>query len=140
MDLGSKNYYELLGVEKTASEDEIRRAYREIARVYHPDSNFYSEIIEVKPDPRVEEHFKLLTAAYSTLIDQEKRAEYDRNIPVGLKSWESESKAYYTEGPITNWDKPAEENTRVNRARKATSAFRRTQFGMVEEETSAFED
>ncbi len=82
-----KNFYELLGVERTATVEQIKEAYREIARVLHPDSNFYSEIVDYKISDSQLELFKNVTAAYHTLINKEKRAAYDFTLPPELKGW-----------------------------------------------------
>jgi molecular chaperone DnaJ len=65
-----RDYYEVLGVERNASDDEIKRAYRKLAVKYHPDKN--------PDDPHSEERFKELGEAYDVLMDSEKRAAYDR--------------------------------------------------------------
>ena len=83
-----KNYYELLGVERQASKEEIREAYREIARVYHPDSHFYDEILPQRMDSEAAAVFKIITAAYTTLSNDTKRAEYDRLLPQPLPEWD----------------------------------------------------
>ena len=64
-----KDYYATLGVAKDASQEEIQRAYRKLARKYHPDVN---------KEPGAEDTFKDLGEAYEVLKDPEKRAKYDR--------------------------------------------------------------
>lgn len=64
-----RDYYEVLGVDRGASADEIKKAYRRLARKYHPDVN--------KDDPQAAEKFKEISAAYAVLSDPEKRAAYD---------------------------------------------------------------
>ncbi len=65
----SEDYYKLLGVQKTASDDEIKKAYRKLAMKYHPD--------HTKGDKADEETFKKISEAYAVLSDKEKRKEYD---------------------------------------------------------------
>jgi len=65
-----KDYYETLGVAKGASHDEIKRAFRKLARKYHPDLN--------PGDKTAEQKFKEINEAYSVLSDEKKRAEYDQ--------------------------------------------------------------
>jgi curved DNA-binding protein len=69
MPLSYKDYYEVLGVPRDADQDAIRRAYRKLARDYHPDLN---------SDSDAEERFKELGEAYEVLSDTEKRQRYDR--------------------------------------------------------------
>src|ERR687893_86131 len=65
----TKDLYKVLGVSKEASQDEIRRSYRKLARKHHPDAN--------RDDPKSEERFKEIQHAYEILSNPEKRREYD---------------------------------------------------------------
>lgn len=65
-----KDYYKTLGVDKKASQDEIKKAYRRLARKYHPDAN--------ANDPEAEKKFKDISEAYEVLSDPEKRKLYDQ--------------------------------------------------------------
>ena len=69
MAVGFQDYYEALEVPRTASQEDIRRAYRRLARKYHPDVN---------KEPGAEDRFKQISEAYEVLRDEEKRACYDR--------------------------------------------------------------
>jgi DnaJ-class molecular chaperone len=89
----SRNYYELLGLARDATTEQVRDAYREIARVYHPDSNFYTEIIDGKASGSAVERFKELTAAYHTLSSAEKRRAYDATLPGPMTDWNDDTDA-----------------------------------------------
>ena len=67
--MNAKDYYNVLGVEKKASLDEIKKAYRKLAFKYHPDKNQGSKAAE--------EHFKEINEAYAVLSDPQKREQYD---------------------------------------------------------------
>src|SRR6476469_8441698 len=67
-----KDYYKVLGVSETATESEIRRAYRKLAKQHHPDAN-----------PGSEDRFKEISAAYDVLSDADKRTSYDEVRKLG---------------------------------------------------------
>src|SRR3954453_20658968 len=69
----ANDYYKVLGVDKKASQDDIKKAYRKLARRYHPDTN---------KDSGAEERFKQVSEAYDVLGDPEKRKKYDRGQSV----------------------------------------------------------
>jgi len=74
-----RDYYEVLGVGRNASKEEIKKAYRKLAMKYHPDMN--------KDDPKkAEEKFKEISEAYEVLVDDEKRARYDQFGHEGVQS------------------------------------------------------
>ena len=64
-----KNYYDILEIDKNASEDDIKKAYRSLAKKYHPDVN---------KEPGAEDKFKEINEAYQTLSDKDKRYIYCR--------------------------------------------------------------
>jgi molecular chaperone DnaJ len=74
--MSKRDYYEILGVVKTSSADEIKKAYRKVAMQFHPDRN--------PGDKSAEEKFKEAAEAYEVLSDQDKRAQYDRYGHAGV--------------------------------------------------------
>ena len=80
------DYYEILGIDRNASKDEIKSAFRKMARKWHPDVN---------KSPEAETKFKELGKAYETLMDDEKRATYDRFGEDGLRD-----AGFNTQGPF----------------------------------------
>ncbi|HJJ95770.1 MAG TPA: molecular chaperone DnaJ [Methanocorpusculum sp.] len=82
--MGSDSYYDTLGVPKNASQDEIKKAYRNLAKKYHPD---------VCKEPGAEEKFKTINEAYSVLSDESKRRQYDQ---LGHDNFTNASKGNYS--------------------------------------------
>lgn len=74
--MSKRDYYEVLGLQRDATADQLKKAYRQLALKYHPDRN--------ADDPSAEEHFKELSEAYAVLSDDEKRGRYDRFGHAGL--------------------------------------------------------
>jgi molecular chaperone DnaJ len=82
--MGPDSYYDTLGVSRDADDKEIRRAYRDLARKYHPD---------VCKEPGAEERFKKINEAYSVLSDAQKRAQYDQ---LGHDAYSNASRGSYS--------------------------------------------
>lgn len=98
-----KDYYKILGVDKKASQEDIKKAYRRLARKYHPD---------VSKEPNAEEQFKNVQEAYEVLKDPEKRSAYDQlgsNWKAGQEfrpppDWNSHTRFYTNQGEFTEAD------------------------------------
>jgi len=122
-----KDYYKTLGVERKASEAEIRKAYRKLAMQYHPDRN--------PGDKQAEERFKEINEAYQVLSDPQKRTHYDR-LGSDYSSWQRRG----APGDF-NWDQyggfPG--GTRINpdEMQDIFSDFFRTIFGIGGEEPAS---
>src|SRR6266480_6446820 len=78
MAANKRDYYEVLGVTRSASDQELKTAYRRLAHQYHPDKN--------QTDPTAEERFKEAAEAYAVLSDSEQRQRYDRFGHAGVSS------------------------------------------------------
>ncbi|MGB3298485.1 MAG: J domain-containing protein [Phormidesmis sp.] len=109
-----RDYYEILGISKEAAADEIKRAYRALARQYHPDLN--------PGNKEAEEKFKMLGEAYDVLSNADKRSQYE------------EYSRYWNQKGFQAWGdgKASLRENRVKRSRKGRTA--------AEDEYSAFED
>ena len=69
---GGLDYYHILDIPRDATPEEVRAAYFELARQFHPDAN---------PDPAAREHFLIIQDAYAVLSNPERRAEYESRLP-----------------------------------------------------------
>ena len=85
--MGKRDYYDVLGVQKNADENEIKRAYRKLAKKYHPDAN--------GDDKYAEQQFKEITEAYNVLSDSEKKKLYDQ---YGFAAFDGSMGAKYEQG------------------------------------------
>lgn len=106
----SQNYYQILGLNSSASAEEIRRAYRILARRYHPDVN---------PGKTSEERFKSIAEAYATLSDTDKRTAYDSNLDADAR----------TKRAFDNYDRASRHAARFKRQQQ------NSQFGRVKPES-----
>ena len=85
--MGSESYYDVLGVPRNATETDIKKAYRNLAKKYHPD---------VCKEAGAEEKFKAINEAYAVLSDESKRRQYDQ---LGHENYTNASKGSYGGGP-----------------------------------------
>ena len=76
--MAKRDYYEVLEINKNATDDEIKKSYRRLAKKYHPDLN--------KGDKSAEEKFKEISEAYEILMDKNKKANYDKYGHSGVNS------------------------------------------------------
>ena len=99
-----RDYYEVLGIDRSASEEELKRAFRKLAFKYHPDRN---------RDDGAEEKFKEINEAYEVLSNPEKRSSYDRQrvMRVRVRPAQARPKWAYQPSPAPRGAEP----TRVNR-------------------------
>lgn len=86
--MAKKDYYDVLGVKKNSTKQEMKRAYRKLAKKYHPDSN--------KDNPSAEQMFKEITEAYNVLSDDEKRKLYDQFGHAAFDGSMGEDQSKYT--------------------------------------------
>ena len=101
--MAAKDFYQVLGVPDSASADEIKKAYRRLAKQYHPDAN---------PNNRqAAERFKEISEAHTTLADAEKRKHYDQMRRLGIR-YVTVHRAVYRQSPYDG-DRCAEAATRT---------------------------
>ena len=75
-----KNYYDILGVSKDASQEDIKKAFKKLSIMWHPDKHVNDSVEDQK---KAEDKFKEINEAYETLGDEEKRRNYDNPNPFG---------------------------------------------------------
>ena len=92
--MSKRDFYEILGVDRGASEADIKKAYRKLAIKYHPDKN--------PDDAEAESRFKEAAEAYEVLSDQQKRAKYDRfgHAGMGGAAWTTSSASSATSSVV----------------------------------------
>ena len=113
--MSKRDYYEILGVSRTASDQDIKSAYRRLAVQHHPDKN--------PGDADAEDRFKEAAEAYSVLSDGEQRRRYDRFGHAGVSSTARATRARATKD-ISKSEKIAEDIFDPTEARRAPSGSR----------------
>jgi curved DNA-binding protein len=111
-----RDYYKVLGVERNATQDEIKKAFRKLARQYHPDTN--------RGDKKAEEKFKEINEAYEALSDPQKRKIYDR-----LGSNYREYQRSGGKAKDYDWDQWMREPTRGNGNARSQPNYENFDFG-----------
>lgn len=128
----TKTYYELLGVDRDASAQEIKEAFRELARVYHPDSSSSTTSSAGINDSQLD-LFKAITSAYHVLSNDEKRRAYDRSLPPDPRKLERLRKPTDLHMQISLLNEARKATPR--RKRKNTAAY--GVFGKLQEQMRA---
>jgi curved DNA-binding protein CbpA len=100
--------YELLGVPKGASQEDLRRAHRKLARKYHPDAN--------PDDPQAEERFKEVQRAYEVLSDPKQRREYDQRLSASSRKGGTRRKGAGAAGADPGRQRPSSADSRTRQA------------------------
>jgi serine/threonine protein kinase len=93
--MAKKDYYSVLGIPKTATSDQIKKAFRELAREFHPDIN---------KSHKAEDRFKEIAAAYEVLSDQDKKEKYDKYGDTRPAILQTKKNRYTIEGLVTSGD------------------------------------
>jgi curved DNA-binding protein CbpA len=104
----TKNLYELLGLSKGASQEDIRREHRKLARKYHPDAN--------PDDPQAEERFKEVQRAYEVLSDPKQRREYDQRLSASSRKGGAGRKGAGAAGADPSRPRPSSAGSRTGEA------------------------
>jgi len=102
-----KNYYEILGITRDATEKEVRDAYRDLSRYYDPESEYRKKVIQNPISPEELKAYELITQAHDTLTDFKQRLEYDRTLPSGIYYFE-QTQLVYPEGEQPQTGQPQE--------------------------------
>ena len=106
-----RDYYEVLGVSKTATEEELKKAYRSLAKKYHPDMN--------PGDKDAEAKFKEASEAYAVLSDPDKRAKYDKFGPAAFDGSAGAGGFEYSSADYADMINSAEASVAVKFGRRA---------------------
>ncbi len=133
----AQNYYERLQLDRDATAGDVKRAYHELARLYHPDSNYYDELLEGAPpgDPqRDEEIFRLITQAYNCLVSRKERERYDLTLGEELDDWdrkkekERKTPEKKVEVKVQSWSGPDKKKPKQNSSRIRVNVVQREQL------------
>ncbi|MCR5698315.1 MAG: DnaJ domain-containing protein [Treponemataceae bacterium] len=124
-----EDLYKILGVEKTATQDQLKKAYRKLAMQYHPDRN--------PGDKNAEEMFKKINEAYSILSDEEKRKQYDlygnEQYNARQYQYQNDSQAnysyYYQDNPFEQWFRENQNRDWSEQYEQNTRNYRRATKG-----------
>ncbi|MFW5759012.1 MAG: J domain-containing protein [Bacteroidota bacterium] len=106
------DYYQILGIQRNASYDEVRKAFRQLAKKMHPDVN---------PGKAAHDHFQKINEAYQVLKDEVKRKDYDARLRTGNFT----TKVYYRPAQYPSSPSPKQKTTKKYRTRKYKKKYKR---------------